>query len=877
MVAADNLSNTATIDDLSFFAWADNGGAATFSVAVTGVPNATSRMARVWKVDKTNWSDQDITFKVVQGGERYLLVNTTDPAFGAGTTEYAISTSTGTVTLNTANLPDGAYFTLGTKIVGPACVNNGIAMWLRSDYGASPNNWIDFSGNQYSVTQATTANQPALLDNGVNFNPALSLDGTNDFLRNATRLYPATSGFELIAVSKDNRTNFAELRAVMGMGVDGNYPGMDFQTDGVSPNGNNFWMTASTPAEWNGGTLPNVNGKTRISMLSSTNLTAASTDNIRAGINGIAQMTILDAKQQAEIGNGVFVGNSGDAYWKGYLPEVIIYNRELAAFEEQKVHSYLALKYGITLNNGTVDYVASDWNGTAGTKMWTSADNGVYNRRITGIGRDDCDELYQKQSLSIDSGIVALAIGDAVAATNIANVNTIDNDNSYFVFADNDGDIAYSVATTASGLTSTARMGRVWKTDKTNWTDADITFKLNRNASRVYLLISADPSFATGVQEIALNATDSLVNFFSDQLPDGAYFTFGKQLIGPAFVNTGIRVWLDANDGLNAITNGIEWQDKSGNDLHVAQTTDLREANMGVTDLTSNYNDVVDFDGDDVFETDQQVLTSATSDGTVFFVSKYRDLTGYDSPVDFDADDPHLGRLNASVGAYKVGSTPVQFFPGGNQTLTIDKNYLSGFIWGGGTNGGIELRKDAASAADPTMDFNNIGYTQNFGVGAYISGVEGINGTMSEVIVYDRKLSASEVNRVESYLALKYGITLDQTLATHYTASDGTTRMWDASTGDNATYKNNIAGIGRDDLARLLQKQSRSINTVANGNMVAMGLGTIAATNKDNTSTIADDMSFLVWGDNGATGTKTTEYPIGTGSRRLQQDHPTAA
>ncbi len=329
-------------------------------------------------------------------GERYLLVNATDPNFGAGTTEYAITTSTSSVTLNTSNLPDGAYFTVATKIVGPACVNNGIAMWLRSDYATAPNSWIDFSGNQYNAAQATAANQPALLNNGVNFNPALNFDGTNDFLRNAARLYPATSGFELIAVSNDKRTNFAELRAPMGMGVDGNYPGMDFQTDGVSPNGVNFWMTGSTPAEWTGGTLPNVNGKTRISMVSSTNLTTTSTDNIRAGINGIAQTTTLDAKRQAEIGNGVFVGNSGDAYWKGYIPEVIIYNRELEAFEEQKIHSYLGLKYGITFNNGTMDYVASDWDGVTGTKMWTAADNGVYNRRITGIGRDDCTELYQK-------------------------------------------------------------------------------------------------------------------------------------------------------------------------------------------------------------------------------------------------------------------------------------------------------------------------------------------------------------------------------------------------------------------------------------------------------------------------------------------------
>ncbi len=172
----------ANIDDLSFFAWADDGGATTFSVATVGVPNATSRMPRVWKVDRTNWSDQEITIKAVQGGDRYLLVNTADATFATGTVEYPINTATGTVTINTSDLPDGAFFTLATKIVGPACVNNGIATWLRADYAANVNSWVDFSGNQTNAAQATAANQPALNASALNYNPALVFNGTTDNL-----------------------------------------------------------------------------------------------------------------------------------------------------------------------------------------------------------------------------------------------------------------------------------------------------------------------------------------------------------------------------------------------------------------------------------------------------------------------------------------------------------------------------------------------------------------------------------------------------------------------------------------------------------------------------------------------------------------------
>lgn len=51
-------------------------------------------------------------------------------------------------------------------------------------------------------------------------------------------------------------------------------------------------------------------------------------------------------------------------------------------------------------------------------------------------------------------------------------------------------------------------------------------------------------------------------------------------------------------------------------------------------------------------------------------------------------------------------------------------------------------------------------------------------------------------NKVESYLALKYGITLDQTTATNYTLSSSDI-IWNATLA--GAYKNDIAGIARDD------------------------------------------------------------------------------
>jgi hypothetical protein len=117
-------------------------------------------------------------------------------------------------------------------------------------------------------------------------------------------------------------------------------------------------------------------------------------------------------------------------------------------------------------------------------------------------------------------------------------------------------------------------------------------------------------------------------------------------------------------------------------------------------------------------------------------------------------------------------------------------------------------------------------------------------------------LTATERLKIESYLALKYGITIDQTVPTNYLASDGST-IWNGGVTGN---KNNIAGIGRDNGSGLYQKQSRSVNTTNSGNMVWMGLNTIAASNAANTGTLTNN-SFMLWGDNGSSGTQTSEVP----------------
>lgn len=79
----------------------------------------------------------------------------------------------------------------------------------------------------------------------------------------------------------------------------------------------------------------------------------------------------------------------------------------LTLIDIRKIESYLAIKYGITLNtNDGAD--AGDYLNSSGTKIWeASSDASAFHNYIFGLFRDDTSTMYQKQSLSteINNGI----------------------------------------------------------------------------------------------------------------------------------------------------------------------------------------------------------------------------------------------------------------------------------------------------------------------------------------------------------------------------------------------------------------------------------------------------------------------------------------
>jgi hypothetical protein len=116
-------------------------------------------------------------------------------------------------------------------------------------------------------------------------------------------------------------------------------------------------------------------------------------------------------------------------------------------------------------------------------------------------------------------------------------------------------------------------------------------------------------------------------------------------------------------------------------------------------------------------------------------------------------------------------------------------------------------------------------------------------GLIPEIIAYDKVLNSRERLQVASYLALKYGITLTEPAATYVNSAGN--NIWDGY--DYPEWHNNIAGICRDDTAGLHQAKATSSHFP--------GLLTIS------TQDALNNISFLLWGDNGKPLTTAPKIP----------------
>ena len=550
-------------------------------------------------------------------------------------------------------------------------------------------------------------------------------------------------------------------------------------------------------------------------------------------------------------------GGSNTQAWYGYqgnLQEVILIknqnNGHVSVADMKKIHSYLAVKYGITLNNSD-DYLNSD-----GNVVWSRTLNSGYNNNIFGIGRDNATNLNQVQSRSVENDALTIYTGTLNTLNN--NKSTALTDKSFLMLGSNKqaGNTLYEYPAGTSFLNKNL-------TDKINYRSNTIykaqvttggvkggsqTVNMNVTATNMrYILVSADSVFQvanTRVYQIsALAAANVLIN-------DGEYVAMaGYQSVPGGALNTSFVAWLTPDSYNNGTwTNLIS--EKIG-DFTGAQAAPLKKNTGGY-----NFHPVVAFDKSVNAYAPNQLYSQLPIDIlpsnniAAIFVLQRKTVDNWDYLMGFSNLDNYNAiswrTYNSNELTFSWGGTARSMGQVKEGILTIDNSNVSATA----AQEGTLVYKDGAKTALASNQWNGSSNAGNkkvaLGGGGNNQAWYGYQGNLQEVILIKNPgnghINNIDMKKIHSYLSIKYGITLNN--SDDYLNSDGSV-VWNRT--ENAGYNNNIFGIGRDDASGLYQKQSQNVNyktlTIFAGN-------TLAALNSQNTGRL-EDKQYLMIGSNG--------------------------
>ena len=223
-------------------------------------------------------------------------------------------------------------------------------------------------------------------------------------------------------------------------------------------------------------------------------------------------------------------------------------------------------------------------------------------------------------------------------------------------------------------------------------------------------------------------------------------------------IKDGCVTWLDgADDSVFTYSSGTlvsEWRDKSGNANHVYQSTTASQPTRNTTysGSGSNAKSVVVFDGTDDSLSSTNSLDLST--GYTMFVL----VRGYTS-----TSDAGVISINNSLShgiTIHNGSLAYFYFGGGGinttQSIATSQTNILTKVWTGSTSGNrISYKNGTQGYSTGTMSNTNATGVLRLGQQSTY-----LNGFIGEVIIYNRELTAAELNKVHGYLSNKWGNTV---------------------------------------------------------------------------------------------------------------------
>ena len=461
----------------------------------------------------------------------------------------------------------------GVAGITPGAVETGLQLWMRADEGISAgddvdntevDSWTDQSNNGYVGNKE--ANGPLYIEEGINFNPVLRFNRSDNTYFNLgqaanldIKVGPTTLGRSDITVFAAFLTDQSGAGTILSKG-NNNVRSYQLWLGDIDRVVHYTWGRDQTGSpSYDSRNWGDIHGRNEPKITTGT----VNVSGYRSYVNNIEDNMVFDlgvgegaATQDVMIGarrSGDGPNNTGSGnVLSGDVAEIIVYNRELNTTEIQKVNSYLAIKYGITLgyndetfvlgnspetqgitySGASSDYIASD-----GSTLWNGAANSGFGYNVFGIARDDNSNLMQLKSKSSNVQRIEVSPGNANFLDAILTLEdedgTLDNDLSYLLVGHNGQDIA--LHTSSLPERSESLLNRVWRSRESN-TDTGkttLTFDLNQYVGTTItnpedlVLFVADNSAFTGYCNYVGTIAGNVLTFTGVNLEESTYFTLG--------------------------------------------------------------------------------------------------------------------------------------------------------------------------------------------------------------------------------------------------------------------------------------------------------------------------------------------------------------
>lgn len=241
---------------------------------------------------------------------------------------------------------------------------------------------------------------------------------------------------------------------------------------------------------------------------------------------------------------------------------------------------------------------------------------------------------------------------------------------------------------------------------------------------------------------------------------DGTLFG-GPKLWRPDSLGSNLALWLDAEDASTITLNGStvsQWNDKSGNGRNVSQATATNQPTYQATGL--NAKPTLSSDGNDVLRGTVTIneLADAVS---VFCVSTLETTSAsYARLVSYQASgNPNDFGNSASFSLSRNIALQEYFLYRNNASVaTIATTYSQASIIGAIYNGTNGTLYEDGTASTSGASVGAFGKTATLSIFNTVAGTETWVGKVSEIVMASSALSTINRQRLEGYLAWKWGL-----------------------------------------------------------------------------------------------------------------------